>query len=246
MSGHSKWNNIHRKKEKTDAAKAKVFTKMGREITVAVRQGGPDPASNSKLRDIISKAKAANVPNDNIERIIKRASSDDKDNYESITYEGYGPEGVAVMVDTLTDNRNRTASDVRHHFDKFGGNLGATGCVSFLFNEKGVIEIDMEGRDEDKVMEDSMECGADDIDFSDGTAYVYTAPSELESVRSAFEKLGYTGITAEDEYIPSSYVRIEDPDHLRSMAKLLAALDDSDDVQNVWHNLENVEDLPEE
>ena len=165
MSGHSKWSTIKRKKEKTDSQRAKVFTKIGRELAVAVREGGgPDPSSNSKLKDCIAKAKAANVPNDNIERIIKKAAGDSSsDNYESITYEGYGPNGIAVIVETLTDNRNRTAGDLRHYFDKFGGNLGTTGCVSFMFEQKGVIVVEKEGHEEDKVMEDALEAGASDM-----------------------------------------------------------------------------------
>lgn len=165
MSGHSKWNNIKRKKEKTDGARAKIFTKIGRELAVAVKEGGSaDPAANSKLKDVIAKAKANNVPNDNIERIIKKAAGEGNSNaYESITYEGYGPAGVAVIVECLTDNRNRTAGDVRHYFDKFGGNLGTTGCVSFMFNEKGVIVLEREGLDEDTVMSDALEAGASDF-----------------------------------------------------------------------------------
>ena len=160
MSGHSKWKNIMHKKEKTDAQRAKVFTKIGKEISIAVKEGGPNPASNSKLKDLIAKAKANNVPNDNIDRIIKKASSDDAANYEEITYEGYGPCGIAVIVETATDNRNRTASDVRHYFDKFGGNLGQSGCVSFLFEKKGLILIDAEDVDEDTLMETALEAGA--------------------------------------------------------------------------------------
>ena len=163
MSGHSKWNNIKRKKEKTDGQKAKVFTKMGREIAVAVKEGGADPSSNGKLRDIIAKAKSMNVPNENIERAIKKAGTDNKDTYEEIVYEGYGPCGVAIIVETLTDNRNRTAGDLRHYFDKCGGNLGQNGCVSFLFDRKGILLIDGEGREEDQVMEDCMEAGAADF-----------------------------------------------------------------------------------
>ena len=161
MSGHSKWNNIKRKKEKTDGAKAKVFTKIGREISVAVRTGGPNPASNSKLADLIAKAKRMSVPNDNIQRIIKKAEGGDKTEYEAITYEGYGPGGVAVMVETLTDNRNRTAADLRHYFDKNGGNLGAMGCVGFLFSQKGVIDISLEDKDADEAMMDALDAGAD-------------------------------------------------------------------------------------
>ena len=160
MSGHSKWTNIKRKKEKTDGQKAKVFTKVGREISVAVREGGGDPNSNGKLRDLIAKAKSLNVPNDNIQRIIKKAEGGEKDNYEPITYEGYGPCGIAMMVETLTDNRNRTAANLRHYFDKFGGNLGNMGCVSFMFTQKGVIVLDGEGLDEEKTMEDCRASGS--------------------------------------------------------------------------------------
>ena len=168
MSGHSKWENIKRKKGATDAARAKIFTKIGREIAVCVKEGGPDPAGNAKLRDLIQKAKSNNVPNDNIERCIKKAAGDgDKNNYESMVYEGYGPSGVAVIVECLTDNKNRTAGDVRHFFDKFGGNLGTTGCVSFMFTDKGEIVVENNGADEDKIMEDCFEAGADDFNIDD-------------------------------------------------------------------------------
>ena len=176
MSGHSKWNNIKRKKEKTDGARAKVFTKIGREISVAVRDGGPNPASNSKLADLIAKAKRMSVPNDNIQRIIKKAEGGDKTEFEAITYEGYGPGGVAVMVETLTDNRNRTAADLRHYFDKNGGNLGAMGCVAFLFNQKGVIDISLEDMDADEAMMDALDAGAEDFDASEDAAEVTTDP----------------------------------------------------------------------
>ena len=178
MSGHSKWSTIKRKKEKTDNARAKVFTKIGREISVAVKAGGPDPAANSKLKDVIAKAKAANVPNDNIERIIKKAAGEgNADNYENIVYEGYGPSGIAVIIEALTDNRNRTAADVRHAFDKFGGNMGTTGCVSFMFSRQGVILIEKEDIDEDKLMEDALEAGASDF-LTDGDVYeIRTEPT---------------------------------------------------------------------
>ena len=177
MSGHSKWSTIKRKKEKTDNQRAKIFTKIGREIAVAVREGGPDPASNSKLKDIISKAKANNVPNDNIDRIIKKAAGDgNADNYEEIMYEGYGPSGIAVIVETLTDNRNRTAGDMRHYFDKFGGNMGQSGCVSFMFSKQGVIVIENDGDiDEEKLMEDALEAGAVDFLTDDGVFDIRTA-----------------------------------------------------------------------
>ena len=189
MSGHSKWNNIKRKKEKTDGARAKIFTKIGRELAVAVKEGGSaDPAANSKLKDVIAKAKANNVPNDNIERIIKKAAGEGNSNaYESITYEGYGPAGVAVIVECLTDNRNRTAGDVRHYFDKFGGNLGTTGCVSFMFNEKGVIVLEREGFDEDAVMSDALEAGASDFQADEDVFEIYTEPSDFSGVRDDLE-----------------------------------------------------------
>ncbi len=176
MSGHSKWNNIKRKKEKTDGARAKVFTKIGREIAVAVKEGGGNPASNSKLAALIAKAKANSVPNDNIQRIIKRAEGGDKTEYEAITYEGYGPGGIAVMVETLTDNRNRTAANMRHYFDKFGGNLGQIGCVGFMFTQKGVIVVDLEDKDPDQLMMDALDAGADDFDAGEDAAEVAPAP----------------------------------------------------------------------
>ena len=234
MSGHSKWNNIKRKKEKTDAQKAKIFTKIGREIAVAVREGGPDPASNSKLRDLIAKAKDNNVPNENIERAIKKAGAD-KTAYEQIMYEGYGPAGVAVLVDCLTDNRNRTAGDLRHYFDKYGGNLGQTGSVGFLFERKGVLVLENEGLDEDKVMEDCLEAGARDFDFGADAVEIYTAWNEVGAVREAFEKKGYQFLSAQAEYVPSTYVRL-DGENAEKMEKLLDLLEEHDDVQEVWHN----------
>ncbi|MGN1127566.1 MAG: YebC/PmpR family DNA-binding transcriptional regulator, partial [Candidatus Flemingiibacterium sp.] len=193
MSGHSKWKNIMHKKEKTDAQRAKIFTKIGKEMAVAIKEGGADPVANSKLAALIAKAKANNVPNDNIDRIIKKASSADSADYEEIVYEGYGPCGVAVIVETTTDNRNRTASDVRHYFDKFGGNLGTTGCVGFMFNEKGVIVIDGEDEDinEDKLMEDALEAGAADFSSDDGVFEITTEPDDLDAVRDALEQKGY-------------------------------------------------------
>ena len=244
MSGHSKWNNIKRKKEATDAAKGKIFTKIGREITVCVKEGGPDPSTNAKLRDLIAKAKANNVPNDNIDRVIKKAAGEgDKNNYETIVYEGYGPNGVAVIVECLTDNRNRTAADVRHYFDKFGGNLGTPGCVSFMFSEKGILVLENTGLDEDQVMEDCFDAGADDFDMGDDVVEVTCSPDAFSDVRQKLEEKGYTFISAEVEMVPSTTTPITDPDAQVQMAKLLDALDDDDDVQNVWHNLENEEDL---
>lgn len=245
MSGHSKWNNIKRKKEKTDGARAKVFTRMGREIAVSVREGGADPNTNGKLRDVIAKAKANNVPSDNIDRIIKKAQGSDKADYETITYEGYGPGGIAVIVQTLTDNRNRTAADIRHYFDKFGGNLGTTGCVSFMFTQKGVIVIDSSELDEDKLMENSIECGADDISFDEGIAEIYTSPADFSAVCEALQNMKYTFVSADIAYVPSNYTRLEGEENLKYMNQLLEHLDDNDDVQDVWHNLENEEDLPE-
>ncbi len=246
MSGHSKWSTIKRKKGKTDAERAKVFTKIGREMTVAVREGGPDPATNSKLRDLIAKAKSNNVPNENIDRVIKKAAGgQDKNDYETITYEGYGPSGVAVIVECLTDNRNRTASDVRHYFDKFGGNLGTPGCVSFLFSQKGIIVVEENIPDEEKVMEDIVEAGADDYKIEDGVLEITTDPNMVHDVREALEGMGYQIASAEAEQVPATYTRLENPDDLVKMGRLLENLEDNDDVQNVWHNLENEEDLPE-
>lgn len=240
MSGHSKWSTIKRKKEKTDNQRAKVFTKIGREISVAVKAGGPDPNSNSKLKDIIAKAKANNVPNDNIDRIIKKAVGEGgADNYEEIVYEGYGPSGVAVIVETLTDNRNRTAADVRHYFDKYGGNMGQTGCVSFMFNRQGVIAIEKEDLDEEKVMEDALEAGA--VDFlTDGDVFeIRTEPNDLGGVRDDLEAKGYTFVSAEVEYIPTTYTKLTNEDDITNMNKMLEMMEDNDDIQDVWHNWEN-------
>ena len=238
MSGHSKWNNIKRKKEKTDGAKAAIFTKMAREIAVAVKEGGgPDPANNGKLRDVVAKAKANNVPNDNIERIIKKAAGEgNADTYEALQYEGYGPCGIAVIVETLTDNRNRTAGDLRHYFDKFGGNLGQTGCVGFMFHKKGVLAIEAEGLDEDKVMEDALEAGASDFATDEDVFEITTEPDDFSGVRDDLEAKGYTFVSAEIEQVPDVYSAIEDPDMALKMEKLLDVLEDDDDVQNVWHN----------
>ena len=242
MSGHSKWNNIKRKKEKTDGARAKVFTKIGREIAVAVKEGGGNPASNSKLAALIAKAKANSVPNDNIQRIIKRAEGGDKTEYEAITYEGYGPGGIAVMVETLTDNRNRTAANMRHYFDKFGGNLGQMGCVGFMFTQKGVIVVDLEDKDPDELMMDALDAGADDFDAGEDAAEVVTSPENFTAVCEALEKKGYTFLSAEVEYVPSSYTRLENEDDIKNMSKMLEMFEDNDDVQNVWHNWENADD----
>lgn len=247
MSGHSKWNNIKRKKEKTDAAKAKIFTKIGREISVIVKTGGANPNENSKLKDAIAKAKAANVPNDNIERIIKKAAGDgEANNYEELTYEGYGPSGVAVVVEALTDNRNRTAGEMRHYFDKCGGNLGQSGSVTFMFDRKGIIRIEAEGRDEDTVMEDALEAGAEDFN-SDGDVFeIATDPNEIGTVRDALEAKGYDFISAENEYIPQTMTTIDDEETAAKMEKLIDMLEENDDVQAVWHNWDMPEDEEEE
>ena len=225
MSGHSKWANIKHKKEKTDAQKAKVFTKIGKEITIAVKEGGGDPNSNSKLRDLILKAKSNNVPNDNIERTIKKALGSTGENYEEVVYEGYGPAGIAVIVEATTDNRNRTAGNVRAYFSKYHGNMGQTGCVSYLFTEKGVIIISNEDGDidEDKLMETALEAGADD----------------LYAVKEALEGEGYTIASAEKDKIPSNYVTLDNEDEIKFMGLLIEKLEDDDDVMNVYHNWEN-------
>lgn len=238
MSGHSKWKNIMHKKEKTDAQRASVFTKVGKEIAVAVKAGGPDPVSNSKLRDLISKAKSLNVPNDNIDRIIKKASGADGAVYEEISYEGYGPSGVAVIVEAATDNRNRTAAEVRHFFDKFGGNLGQSGCVGYLFTEKGIIIIDNSegGVDEDKLMEDALESGAEDF-AADGDIFeITTEPSDLEAVRDELETMGYAIASCEKDKIPSNYVDLTDEDDIKKMNALLEHLEENDDVVSIYHN----------
>ncbi len=239
MSGHSKWANIKRKKEATDGARAKIFTKIGREMMVCIKEGGPDPNNNSRLRDLIAKAKSNNVPNDNIDRMLKKAAGDsDKNNYETLIYEGYGPCGIAVIVECLTDNKNRTAGDIRHYFDKFGGNLGTTGCVSFMFSTKGVIVLEYNGQDEDKVMEDCFEAGATDFNIEDDVIEVTCEPSDVSSAREALTGLGYTVVSAEVEQIPSTYTKLEDEDAIKKMNLLLENLEDNDDVQNVYHNWE--------
>lgn len=239
MSGHSKWKNIMHKKEKTDAQRAKIFTKIGKEMAVAIREGGPDPVSNSKLRDLIQKAKSNNVPNDNIDRIIKKFSTDNTVNYDEITYEGYGPCGVAVIVEAMTDNRNRTANDVRHFFDKFGGNLGQNGCVSYLFEDKGVIVIEKDGKvDEDQLMEDALEAGAEDFLAEEDCFTVYTVPSDLYGIKEDLEGKGYTVASAEKDKIPQNYVTLESEDDIKHMQALLDALEDNDDVNDVYHNWE--------
>ena len=240
------WNNIMHKKGKTDAQRAKVFTKIGREIMVCVKEGGPDPVSNSKLRDLIAKAKQNNVPNDNIERVIKKASgADNKSNYESMVYEGYGPSGVAVIVEALTDNKNRTAADVRHAFDKFGGNLGTSGCVSFMFSRMGIVIVENTDQDEDQLMEDCMEAGADEYEIGDEEIEITCDAAEVGNVREYFEGKGYTIISAEAEQVPSTMTTLTDPEDVRKMNLLLETLEDNDDIQNVYHNWEQKEEIAE-
>ncbi|MBE6567793.1 MAG: YebC/PmpR family DNA-binding transcriptional regulator [Ruminococcaceae bacterium] len=240
MSGHSKWNNIKRKKEKTDAARAKIFTKIGKEMAVAIRAGGPNPASNSKLRELIAKAKANNVPNDNIDRAIKKFRDSDVV-YEEITYEGYGPAGVAVIVETATDSRNRTAGNIRHYFDKCGGNLGVGGCVSFMFTDMGLITIeDEDGEiDEEALMEAALEAGAADFTSDEGVFEITTELSDLEAIAEAIRAAGFPVTTAEATKIPSSYVTIEDEAALANMEKMLDYFDEDEDITAVYHNWEN-------
>lgn len=238
MSGHSKWANIKNKKEKTDSQRGKIFTKIGREIAIAVKEGGPDPANNSKLRDVIAKAKANNMPNDNISRSIKKASGEmDSVSYEEGTYEGYGPCGIAVIVDVVTDNRNRTAAEMRHIFDKSGGSLGASGCVSWMFTKKGVIIIERTALlNEDEVMMAALDAGAEDFVPQDDAFEVYTDPADFSSVREALEAAGYTFISAEIDMIPQNTVNISDAEAVQKVERFLEWLDDNDDVQDVFHN----------
>lgn len=241
MSGHSKWSTIKHKKEKTDAQRAKIFTKIGREMAVVIKEGGADPNTNNKLRDLIAKAKANNVPNDNIERAIKKASGEDnKNTYEHITYEGYGPNGIAVMVQTLTDNRNRTASDVRHLFDKYGGNLGATGCVSYMFDQKGIIVIEKTLFLEEELMETALEVGASDFRVEDDIYEIETEPKEFSSVRTALEEKGVSFLSAEIEFVPQNYTTIVDKDLKEKFELMIEKLEENDDVTEVWHNFETV------
>jgi YebC/PmpR family DNA-binding regulatory protein len=241
MSGHSKWANIKHKKAKGDAQRANVFTKIGREIAIAVKQGGPDPNSNSKLRDVISKAKASNMPNDNITRSIKKASGElGSVNYEEMTYEGYGPEGVAFIVEALTDNKNRTAGDVRHIFDKNGGALGATGCVSFMFKRQGTIIVEKGAFSEDDVMMLAIDAGAEDVITDDEVYEIVTAPNDVYKVRENLEGNGLIVLSCGDEMVPENTVTPKD--HVQTIYKLIDMLEDNDDVQRVFHNAE----LPDE
>lgn len=242
MAGHSKWKNIQKTKGAQDAKRAQIFTKISREIMVAVKEGGGgDPANNSRLAAAITKAKAANMPNDNIKRVIDRAlGSGDSSNFESITYEGYGPSGVAIIVETMTDNRNRTAAEMRHYFDKYGGNMGTTGCVAWSFDRKGVIIIDNEdlSLDEDKVMLDALEAGALDVENDTGVFEVYTDPDDFQQVVDTMEKQGYKFLSAQVEMVPQNYIKLTSEEDIKSMQKMLEMFEDNDDVQNVWHNWE--------
>ena len=242
MSGHSKWHNIQKTKGAQDAKRSAAFTKIAKEMIVAVKEGGGsiDPANNSRLATIITKAKAANMPNDNIKRVLEKAGgAGNAENYESITYEGYGPGGVAVIVEAMTDNRNRTAGSVRHHFDKYGGNLGANGCVAWSFDKKGVLVIDNEEEDleEDVVMMDAMDCGADDFEAEENCFTIYTDPDDFNTVADEMGKKGYSFVSAQIEMVPQNYVKLSAEDAAR-MEKMLDLFEDDDDVQNTWHNWE--------
>ncbi len=243
MSGHSKWNNIKRTKEKSDAQRGKIFTKIGREIAVVVKQGGSDPNVNPSLKNVIQKAKQNNMPNDSIERSIKKAAGELSGvNYEAMTYEGYGAGGSAVIVECLTDNKNRTAGDVRHAFDKHGGSLGSTGCVSYLFKRRGLIVLEKTlDTDVDSVMLDCLDEGADDVVEQDDVLEVYTSPSNFNSVRDGLEQKGYKFLSAEVTLLADNYIEL-DESKLEQFQKMLDALNDSDDVQNVYHNVSNCEE----
>ena len=241
MSGHSKWHNIQKTKGAQDAKRAAAFTKIAKELIVAVKEGGgiTDPANNSRLATVITKAKAANMPNDNIKRCLEKASgAGGGDNYETITYEGYGPGGVAVIVETMTDNRNRTSGSMRHQFDNYGGNLGASGCVSWSFDKKGVLVIDNEDGDyeEDEVMMDAMDAGADDFEAEGDVFTIYTLPDDFNTVAEAMSK--YTFASAQIEMVPQNYQKLESEEHIKLMEKMIEIMEDDDDVQNVWHNWE--------
>ncbi len=238
MSGHSKWATIKRKKEKTDGQRGKSFTKIGRELAVAVKMGGPDASQNSRLRDVIAKAKAANMPNDTITRSIKKASGElGSINYEEIQYEGYGAGGVAIIIKALSDNKNRTAADVRHALSKHGGSMGATGCVGWMFENKGVIAMEAKGLDEDEVMMTALDAGAEDFSSEDDIFEISTLPEDFSAVCDALSGAGYEFISAEVSMIPANTAKITD-EHKISLEKMLDMLDDNDDVQDVYHNAE--------
>ncbi|MBP5312140.1 MAG: YebC/PmpR family DNA-binding transcriptional regulator [Clostridia bacterium] len=243
MSGHSKWANIKRKKGAADAARAKVFTRIGKEIQIAVRDGGPNPDNNSKLKDVIAKAKANNMPNDNIQRSIKKAAGEGGgENIEEIRYEGYGPGGVAIMVDVVTDNRNRTASEVRHVFDKHGGNLGNNGCVAFMFDRKGVILIENDGDiDEETLMMDVLEAGGEDFNPTEEVFEITTDPASFSAVSEALEAKGYVLAEAEIKMVPQTTTHLEDEKQIEQIGKLLDGLDENDDVIDVFHSWDEEE-----
>ncbi|MFA5524505.1 MAG: YebC/PmpR family DNA-binding transcriptional regulator [Tissierellales bacterium] len=245
MSGHSKWSTIKHKKGKADTQRGKMFTKLARYITVAAREGGPDPEYNTNLKTAIEKAKAENMPNDNIERAIKKGSGDlDGANFEEIIYEGYGPAGVAVFVECLSDNRNRTASDVRHAFDKYGGNLGSTGCVSWMFERKGLLIIDKtEEIDEEELMLQAIEAGAEDFSGEDEYFEIITSPESFVQVKDTLREAGYSFSTSDITFIPQNETKLEEEKDKNNMIKLIDALEDNDDVQEVYHNWELPEDL---
>ena len=252
MSGHSKWSNIKRKKGANDAARAKVFTKIGRELAVAVKNGGPDPNNNSRLKDVIAKAKQNNVPNDNIERMLKKAAGDSNSaNFDEVIYEGYGPSGVAVIVEALTDNRNRTAAEVRHYFDKAGGNMGAQGSVTFMFTREGVILIEKIDEndneiDEEELMMAAIDAGATDFISDDEDLFeIRTEPNDVGAVRDALEEAGYKITSSEPAYVPTTYSVIEDPDEIIKMGRMIEMFEENEDIQNIWHNWQNVDDYNE-
>ena len=240
MAGHSKWNNIKHRKGKEDAKRAKIFTKLGRNIMVATKEGGSDPEFNPALKAAIEKAKASNMPNDNIERAIKRGAGElGADNFEEIVYEGYGPSGIAVFVECLTDNRNRTAPEIRHAFDKFGGNLGQSGSVTFMFDREGILAIERDDSiDEDELMMLAIDLGAEDFEAEEEGFEIITEPGDFDKVRDGLAEAGYKFAMAELTHIPQTTVKLTDPDDIKNMEKLIDALEDNDDVQEVYHNWE--------
>ena len=242
MSGHSKWHNIQKTKGAADAKRSQLFTKIAREMIVAVKEGGSgDPNNNSRLATVIAKAKAANMPNDNIKRTIDKAlGAGNADNYEQVVYEGYGPCGVAVIVEALTNNRNRTAPEMRHLFDKYGGNMGASGCVSWSFDRKGVIVIDNEEGelDEETVMMDALDCGAADFQADEGIFEITTEPDDFNTVIKALEEKGYVFASAGIEMVPQNYIKLTNEDDIKNMTKMIDLMEDNEDVQNVYHNWE--------
>ena len=241
MSGHSKWHNIQKTKGAQDAKRAAAFTKIAKELIVAVKEGGgiTDPANNSRLATVITKAKAANMPNDNIKRCLEKAAGGGGgDNYESINYEGYGPGGVAVLVDALTDNKNRTVAEVRHYLDKYGKGMGASGCVSWQFDKKGVIVINGEDLDEETVMMQALEAGAADFQVDENIFEVYTDPDDFDSVKEALKAEGLEFLEAEIQMVPQTYTSLTSEDDIKNMEKMLEVMEANDDIQDVWHNWE--------